>query len=107
MLADLHSGKIEAAALWGPLASPIIKQKYSEMQLNLLLIETPPPRMFCRITMGVHQGERVWKRKLNALIHRNQPEIDQILRESGVLLVTDMGTGLKPINPLHGIYFCR
>jgi len=47
----------------------------------------------------VRQGERVWKRKLNALIRRNQPEIDQILREAGVPLVTDMGTGLKPINP--------
>ena len=99
MLADLHAGKIEAAVLWGPLAGPIIKQKYSEMQLTLLLIEALPPRMFFRITMGVRQGERVWKRKLNALIRRNQPEIDQILREAGVPLVTDMGTGLKPINP--------
>jgi hypothetical protein len=48
--------------------------------------------MFYRITMGVRQGEKVWQRKLNSLIRRNQAEIDAILMEAGVPLLDDMGT---------------
>ena len=46
-----------------------------------LLAEPGSPRLFYRITMGVRQGEDVWKRELNALIRELQPEIDAILRE--------------------------
>jgi hypothetical protein len=43
--------------------------------------------------MGVRQGEKVWERKLNSLIRRNQSEINAILAEAGVPLLNDMGTG--------------
>ena len=41
--------------------------------------------------MGVRQGEKVWQRELNSLIRRHQDEINALLVEAGVPLVSDMG----------------
>ncbi len=94
MLGDLESGAIDAALIWGPIAGPLVKAGHSTLQVTPLLKETLPPRLFFRITMGVRLGEKVWQRKLNSLIRRNQAEIDAILRDAGVPLINDMGDGL-------------
>ncbi len=98
MLADLEAGEIDAAFIWGPIAGPLVKDNHPDFKVVPLLEETLPPRMFFRITMGVRQGELVWKRKLNSLIRRNQTEINDILIEAGVPLVNDMGQSLKSSN---------
>ena len=95
MLDDLKAGEIDAAILWGPIGGPLVKSDYPGFAVHPLVHETLPPRLFFRITMGVRQGEIVWKRKLNSLIRRNQSKIDAILTEAGVPLLNDMGTGLK------------
>lgn len=94
MLDDLAAGKIDAAILWGPLGGPLVKSDYPGMKVVPLVQEALPPRLFFRITMGVRQGEKVWQRKLNSLIRRNQDEINALLDEAGVPLINDMGTGL-------------
>ncbi|MCG5487552.1 MAG: substrate-binding domain-containing protein [Sinorhizobium meliloti] len=93
MLADLESGALDAAILWGPIGGPLVKASHPKLKATPLLSETTPPRLFYRITMGVRQGEKVWERKLNSLIRRNQSEINAILAEAGVPLLNDMGTG--------------
>jgi ABC-type amino acid transport substrate-binding protein len=93
MLADLKSGAIDAAILWGPIGAPMVKASYPELKVTPLLSERTPPKLFYRITMGVRQGEKVWERKLNSLIRRNQSEINAILTQAGVPLLNDMGTG--------------
>lgn len=95
MLADLAAGEIDAAILWGPIGGPLVKQGYPNFQVTPLIKETLPPRLFFRITMGVRQGEKVWQRKLNSLIRRNQKDINAILLAAGVPLVNDMGTALS------------
>ena len=97
MLDDLQSGTIDAALLWGPISGPLVKSDYPDLQVTPLLKETLPPRLFFRITMGVRQGEKVWQRKLNSLIRRNQNEINAILIDAGVPLLTDMGTEMLDI----------
>lgn len=92
MLDDLKTGEIEAAILWGPLGGPLVKTSYPEMALIPLVKEQLPPRLFFRITMGVRKGEKVWQRKLNSLIRRNQDDINALLADAGVPLVTDLGT---------------
>ncbi|WP_417683704.1 substrate-binding domain-containing protein [Roseibium sp.] len=92
MLADLAKGEIDAAILWGPIAGPLVKEGYPDLEVTPLMKETLPPRLFFRITMGVRQGEKVWQRKLNSLIRRNQQEINALLIDAGVPLLDDMGT---------------
>ncbi|MDK1377828.1 MULTISPECIES: substrate-binding domain-containing protein [unclassified Sinorhizobium] len=99
MLADLKAGAIDAAILWGPIGAPLVKASHPDLKVTPLLSEPTPPRLFYRITMGVRQGEKVWERKLNSLIRRNQSEINTILTEAGVPLVNDMGTG--PLKASH------
>jgi len=90
---DLESGAIDGALLWGPIGGPLVRQAHPGLKVTPLLSETTPPRLTYRITMGVRQGEKVWARKLNSLIRRNQDRLDAILTEAGVPLLNDMGTG--------------
>lgn len=94
MLEDLENGEIDGAFIWGPISGPLVKQSYPTLSVTPLLKETFPPRMFFRITMGVRRGEKVWGRKLNSLIRRNQAEINEILLDAGVPLTNEFGTGL-------------
>ena len=93
MIADLIAGDIDAAVLWGPIGGNLAKA--NDLVMTPLLEETGAPRMFYRITMGVRPGELVWKRKLNSLIRRNQKEIDAILSDYGLPLLTEMGDGVQ------------
>ena len=92
MLEDLAAGDIDAALLWGPLGGPLVKDGYPDFTVIPLVRETLPPRLFYRITMGVRQGEKVWQRKLNSLIRRHQDEINALLVNAGVPLISDLGT---------------
>lgn len=97
MLADLLSGEIDAALMWGPIGGPLVKAQGEAVAMAPLLDQPPPgaPRLSYRITMGVRAGEDAWKRELNSKIRELQPRIDAVLTEYGVPLVNDMGTGLK------------
>ncbi|MCR8548380.1 substrate-binding domain-containing protein [Salipiger sp. P9] len=97
MLNDLAAGEIGAAVLWGPLAGPLVRRDHPDLTVIPLLHEAAFPKLFYRITMGVRQGEKVWQRKLNSLIRRNQGEIDALLAEAGVPLVRDMGDGMLEV----------
>lgn len=97
MLQDLSTGDIDAAILWGPLGGPLVKSGYPEFKVTPLLQEELPPRLFYRITMGVRQGEKVWQRKLNSLIRRNQDQINALLTEAGVPLINDLGDGMLEV----------
>lgn len=94
MLEDLKSGAIDAAILWGPIGGPMVKTDYPEFKVIPLIAEPIPPRLFYRITMGVRKGDKVWARKMNSLIRRNQEKLNTILTDAGVPLLNDMGTGL-------------
>ena len=95
MLADLAAGRLDAAVMWGPIGGPLAEGAGDALVVTPLLHEEGAPRLVYRITMGVRQGEDVWKRELNEAIRALQPEIDAILRRYGVPLVDDEGTALK------------
>ncbi len=96
MLADLVDGKLDIAIMWGPIGGPLVKQSSAALKLTPLIGEPGSPKLFYRISMGVRNGEDVWKRELNSTIRALQPEIDAILRDAGVPLLNDMGTAPKP-----------
>ncbi|WP_245601490.1 substrate-binding domain-containing protein [Sedimentitalea nanhaiensis] len=98
MLNDLAKGQIDAAILWGPMGGPLVKTDYPQFTVIPLIHEKLPPKLFYRITMGVRQGEKVWQRKLNSIIRRNQSEINSLLAEAGVPQVSDLGTEMKEVS---------
>lgn len=98
MLADLKAGTIDAGILWGPLGGPLVKAEYPQFKVIPLIHEQLPPKLYYRITMGVRPGDKVWKRKLDSLIRRNQDEINRILADAGVPLLSDMGTKVLDVS---------
>lgn len=91
ILADIASGEIDGAFMWGPIAGWKAKQAETPMVVTPLLKEEGAPRLFFRVTLGVRMGEDGWKRELNSLLRRNKDEIDAILASYGVPLVDDFG----------------
>ncbi len=97
MLADLIAGRLGAALMWGPIGGPLAQESEADLTVTPLIGEAAPPRLFYRITMGVRNGEDAWKRELNGLIRKLQPQIDAILRARGVPLLDEQGKGLKAV----------
>ena len=95
MIADLKSGEIDAAALWGPIAGYFAKKSETPITMVPLTQEKKSAHMVFRITMGVRATDQEWKRTLNKLIKENQKDINAILLEYGVPLLDEHD---KPIS---------
>lgn len=89
MIEQVNNGEIDLGLLWGPIAGPILKEKYPDIVLKPLNKETKGPRMSYRITMGLRPNEPEWKHQLNDLIKAHQQEINQILLDAGVPIVDE------------------
>lgn len=89
MIADLESGEIDIALLWGPIAGYYSKNADKPLEVIPLVKETKGPRMAYRITFGIRPGEPDWKHLLNDLIAENQAEIDAILLKYGVPILDE------------------
>ncbi len=96
MTGDIASGEIDAGILWGPIGGYYAKLSPVPLTVAPLVNETKGPRMAYRITMGVRRGDRDWKRRLNALIRKKQPEIDAILAGYGVPLLDEQDQVIRP-----------
>ncbi len=89
MVADIVSRGIDAGLLWGPIGGYYATQSNADLTVIPLTSETKGPRMVYRITMGVRQREREWKRQLNRLLRAHQDEINAILLDFGVPLLDE------------------
>jgi mxaJ protein len=86
---DLAQGTIDAAIVWGPIAGYFARRVRSP-ELAVVPMKSEPGLPFeFSIAMGVRFGEPNWKQQIEALIARNQTQIQAILREYGVPLVAD------------------
>jgi len=89
MIEDIRSGDIDAGILWGPIAGYFAQRGGEPLVVKPLVKESIGPRMTYRITMGVRQGDDVWKRQLNQIIAQNQGKIDKVLLDYGVPLLDE------------------
>jgi quinoprotein dehydrogenase-associated probable ABC transporter substrate-binding protein len=96
IVADVASGAIDAAMLWGPIAGYYIQR--DKLPLTLVRLKTEPdtPRMEYHIAMGVRANDVDWRRRINDAIHKRQAEITGILRDYGVPLLDELGNPLQP-----------
>ena len=78
-------GDIDVAIVWGPLAGYFAKQSGVPMTLVPLPDADSPELPFAfDITIGVRRADKELKAKLDDILTRRRPEIEQILKEYGV-----------------------
>lgn len=95
MARDIASGEIDAGILWGPIGGYYAKLSPVPLTVTPLVKEMKGPHMAFRITMGVRRGDKDWKRQLNTLIRKKQPEINTILAGYGVPLLDEQDHVIK------------
>jgi len=80
------TGKIDVAAVWGPLAGYFAKRQPKELTIKPILADPALPKLTFTygISIGVRKGETGLRDGLNAALDRHQAEIDAILAEYGV-----------------------
>lgn len=105
MIADVRKGEIDAAVIWGPMAGYYATRGGDKMTV-VPLIKDKNTRTEFRITMGVRQTDGAWKRQLNQVISKRQPDIDKVLLEYGVpmldeqdRIITEARTAIVPPPP--------
>ena len=89
MTKDIRSGEIDAGVLWGPIAGYFATRGGEKLAVVPLVKDGGKGRMDFRITMGVRQGDDLWKRKLNEVIRKRQADIDKVLLEYGVPMLDE------------------
>jgi quinoprotein dehydrogenase-associated probable ABC transporter substrate-binding protein len=96
MIQDVMSGAIDVGFLWGPIAG--YYKKHDRLPLILVALPEEPgaPRMKYHIAMGVRANEPEWRRQINAVILKQQPQIAAILRDYGVPLLNEQGHLIEP-----------
>ena len=94
---DLAAGKIDAAILWGPMASMLVANRAKvagakeSKWLSVPFEPEPTIRFDYEISMGIRNGEKEWKETLDAWIVGHRPEIEAILMSYKVPLVDATG----------------
>jgi quinoprotein dehydrogenase-associated probable ABC transporter substrate-binding protein len=91
MVKDIRSGDIDAGVLWGPIGGFFASKGGDKLTVVPLTKDAQGNRMEFRITMGVRQGDDLWKRQLNDIIRKRQGDIDRTLLDFGVPLLDDNG----------------
>lgn len=86
---DLASGAIDAAVMWGPVGGYAARQSKDGALRVVPLASEPGVKFDYAMAMGVRFGEKDWKEQIDALIVRNQSEIEAILRDYGVPLIEE------------------
>jgi quinoprotein dehydrogenase-associated probable ABC transporter substrate-binding protein len=96
MIQDLLDQRIDVAMLWGPIAGYVIAKEHLPLRATFLASEPGSPRLDYRIAMGVRVNEPEWRRRINQIIHAQQPQITSILAEYGVPMLDDRNQPLTP-----------
>jgi quinoprotein dehydrogenase-associated probable ABC transporter substrate-binding protein len=91
MVKDIRSGEIDAGVLWGPMAGYFANTGGEKLTVVPLVKDAKTGRMEFRITMGVRQGDDLWKRQLNDILNKRRADIDKALLEYGVPLLDEDG----------------
>ncbi len=88
IIEDVMAGKIDAAIVWGPIAGYTVK-KLNETSLALVLLQDSDkgvPLSF-QFSMGIREGTKGLKARLEQAISKRQIEIRAILEDYGVPLL--------------------
>lgn len=85
---DLASGKIDLAILWGPIAGYVARNTRLAPIVAVTLESRPGLKLDFGIAMAVRHGDQALRKRIDALIATNQPQIDAILEQYGVPMLS-------------------
>ena len=88
---ELEKGDIDVALVWGPIGGYYAAKSDVEFKVIPLLEENPQIRLDFRISMATRYNEVEWKRKVNRILRKLQPKIDEILVSYHVPLLDELG----------------
>ncbi len=91
MIADVISGKIDVALIWGAYAG-YFGGMHDSLHVEPLFGDNKKyGRLIFQATMGVRANELQWKRRLNRFIRSKRQEINSVLEEYRVPIVEEEG----------------
>jgi mxaJ protein len=88
---DLVKGAIDVAFIWGPIAGYFARHTSAVPAVSIVAIPlTPHPNVQFEfdIAMATRFGEAAYKQRIDEAIERNRPQINAILAQYGVPLLT-------------------
>lgn len=88
---ELANDKIDAAILWGPIAGYFVKKSEDTEMVLIPLPSQPGIRFDFALSMAVRFGEGEWKQQIESIIDRKSSEINAILKEYHVPLLSGEG----------------
>jgi mxaJ protein len=98
IVADVATGKIDVALVWGPVAGYFARQQAVPLQTETFEDSAEPPaRLAFPISFGVRGGDKNRAARLERLMRERASEIQEILSDSGVPLADDP----TQCEPLH------
>ena len=89
MLTDIANGRVDVGLLWGPIAGFYTKHDKLPFRLTFLNPEDIKVRLDYHIAMGVRPSDVAFRRRLNQVIAKDQPQITQILNDFGVPMLDE------------------
>lgn len=90
MVRDIRKGDIDAGIMWGPIAGYYANHGGEKLTVVPLIKDAGKAgRLDFRVTMGVRQGDDLWKRQLNDIIRKRQADIDKALLDYGVPMIDE------------------
>jgi quinoprotein dehydrogenase-associated probable ABC transporter substrate-binding protein len=89
MINDLVAGKIDVALLWGPIVGYYAKRDHLPLRVVFLNADGSKVRLDYHIAMGIRPTDTAFRRRLNAIIAKDQPQITKILQDYGVPLLDE------------------
>ncbi|MEZ5828557.1 MAG: quinoprotein dehydrogenase-associated putative ABC transporter substrate-binding protein [Hyphomicrobiales bacterium] len=91
MIAEIASGKLDAAILWGPVGGYYAQRSDVPLTLVPLVKETAGPSTIYAITLGVRPDDPQWKHRINKVLAENQHDINVILQGYNVPVLDQKG----------------
>lgn len=87
---DLANGDLDVAIAWGPIVGYFAKSKAGSSPIEVVPFRPSGGdiKYDFSIAMGVRYGEKEFRDRINQLIETSKPEIDAILAEYGVPIVS-------------------
>jgi quinoprotein dehydrogenase-associated probable ABC transporter substrate-binding protein len=91
IIAAVAAGEVDMAIVWGPIAGYFAQKQDTPLEL----VPVPPSTDLSflpfayNISLGVRRGDEDLRAKLDKILERKAPEMQKILKEYGVPLVSD------------------